>query len=165
MAALKYTWRPATLSDITAMIDLSCDNFESEVADIFCVDRLASERNLAQAIVTQNYQPLNELVSVATDHNHHLVAWTWARSCDTAPWSDQRMVLARMAAVDMSASTRDRMHLIQDMLMLWETFAQFAGVQIICSSSMRPDYQAFMRIHQRAGYVVRGSNAYKILKK
>lgn len=164
MDALTWTWRPATLPDVDVMIDLSRQNFESEVSDIFVVDPIASGRNLAQAVVTQYYQPLVELVSVAEDHTHKIIAWTWARATDTAPWSDQRMVLARMAAVEMSLSARTRIQLIQDMLALWEGLAGFAGINIVCSSSMRHDHVAFMRIHQRAGYTVRGSNAYKLLK-
>ena len=164
MDALKYTWRPATLSDVDVMIDLSRQNFESEVSDIFVVDAQASGRNLAQAVVTQYYQPSLELVSVAEDHTHKIIAWTWARSTDLPPWSDQRMVQARMANIEMTLSIRMRIKLIQDMLALWEGFARFAGVSIISSSTMRHDYHTFMRLHADAGYTVRGSNAYKKLK-
>lgn len=165
MDTLTWSWRPAGLGDIDAMIDLSRQNFESEVSDIFVVDPQAGGRNLAQAMVTQHYQPLTELVSVAEDQDNRIIAWTWARATDTAPWSDQRMVLARMAAVDMTQSARTRVQLTRDMLALWEGFAQFTGLSIICSSSMREDHRAFMRIHQQNGYTVRGSNAYKKLTK
>jgi hypothetical protein len=163
MDALKHVWRPATLGDMDAIIQLSANNFLSDVDQLFVVDPVACARNLTQAIVVQHYQPLHEMVSVAEDNQHNISAWTWARSLDVAPWSDQRMVMARMAAIDLALPPRQRVQLVRDMLALWEGFAQFAGVKIICSSSMRQDYSAFMRVHAQAGYVVRGSNAYKIL--
>ena len=163
MDALKYTWRPAQLGDTDRMIQLSLDNFRSDIDQLFVVDPVTSARNLSQAIVVQHYQPLSEMVAVAQDDSHKISAWTWARSNDVAPWSDQRMVMARMAMLDLTLPLRQRVQLVRDMLALWEGFAQFAGVKIICSSSMRQDYSAFMRIHAQAGYVVRGSNAYKIL--
>lgn len=162
MDALKYTWRPAGLDDVDRMIQLSLDNFRSDIDQLFVVDPVTSARNLSQAIVVQHYQPLSEMVAVACNDSN-ISAWTWARSLDVAPWSDQRMVMARMAMLDLALPPRQRVQLIRDMLALWQGFAQFAGVKIICSSSMRQDYRAFMRIHQQAGYVVRGSNAYKIL--
>jgi hypothetical protein len=50
------------------------------------------------------------------------------------------------------------------MIDLWEAFAAAAGVGIICSTTMRADPAAFLRIHSRRGYDVRGSYAYKKLK-
>ena len=163
MDALKHVWRPARLGDTDAMIQLSLANFQPDIDQLFVVDPVTSARNLAQAIVIQHYQPLHEMVSVACNDSN-ILAWTWARSNDVSPWSDQRMVMARMAAIDLALPPRQRVQLVRDMLALWEGFAQFAGVKIICSSSMRQDYSAFMRIHSRAGYTVRGSNAYKVLE-
>ena len=163
MDALKYTWRPAQLGDTDAMIQLSLDNFRSDIDGVFVPDLWVGARNLTQAIVTQYCQPLSEMVAVAVDDSLKISAWTWARSNDVSPWSDQRMVMARMAMLDLTLPPRQRVQLVRDMLALWEGFAQFAGVKIICSSSMRQDYSAFMRIHAQAGYTVRGSNAYKIL--
>ena len=157
-------WRPADLSNVDAMIALSMQNFAQDVDNIFLIDPMAGARNLSTAIVNQFYQPLTELVSVAVDSQHTVQAWTWARSTDIPPWSDQRMVMARMAAVNMNLSVRTRVQLIKNMLALWEALAGFAGLNIVCSSSMRSDHAAFMRIHAAAGYTVRGSNAYKRLK-
>lgn len=165
MDALTYSWRPARLDDVPALIDLSQRNFDLEVTDIFVLDFDASARNLSQAILNQHYQPLTEMVSVAVTHDQQLLAWTWARSTDLPPWSDQRMVQARMANVEMTLSARTRRQLVLDMLALWEGFARFAGVGIISSSSMRHDYESFMRLHEQNGYTVRGSNAYKLLTK
>ena len=49
------------------------------------------------------------------------------------------------------------------MITMWENFATLAKVSIICSSTMRTETDAFLKLHKRHGYDVRGSYAYKKL--
>jgi hypothetical protein len=49
------------------------------------------------------------------------------------------------------------------MMRLWEGFAKLAGVPIVCSTTMRNDQGAFLKLHSKNGYDVRGSYAYKKL--
>jgi hypothetical protein len=49
------------------------------------------------------------------------------------------------------------------MLELWSAFATLAQVSIICSTTMRKNQQSFLKLHERNGYDVRGSYAYKKL--
>jgi hypothetical protein len=73
------------------------------------------------------------------------------------------MVVGRMAHMDMTLSARIRIRLLKDMIGLWETWAIAIGVLVICSSTIRSDQSGFLRIHEQAGYQIRGSNAYKRL--
>ena len=66
-----------------------------------------------------------------------------------------------MAHVDMNLSTKMRIRLVTDMFNLWEGFARLAQVPIICSTTMRRDQSGFLRLHEKHGYDVRGSYAYK----
>ena len=165
MDALKYVWRPAMITDVDAVIALTAENFAQEVTDLFVPDPWAGARNLTQAIVNQYYQPNTELISVAVDNLDKIVAWTWAQANHVTPWSDEKLVMVRMGHVLMTLAGRDRVRLVQDMIALWEGFAQFAGHHIVCSTTMRRDQAGFLRIHQAAGYDVRGSYAYKRLVK
>jgi hypothetical protein len=69
-----------------------------------------------------------------------------------------------MAHVDLSLPPRMRVKLVKDMMEHWERLANFAGNNIICSTTMRHEQDAFLRLHERNGYSVRGSYAYKRLK-
>ena len=71
------------------------------------------------------------------------------------------MVVVRMAHVDLNLPSRDRVRLIIDMMKLWEGFAKLANVSIVCSTTMRNDQTAFLKLHAKNGYDVRGSYAYK----
>jgi hypothetical protein len=161
---LAYTWRPAHGGDVAAIVTMAEHDFEREIDQIFTPDPVAYSRNITLAVINQFYLPMTELVSVAVTATGELLAYTWARRNERAPWSDDEMVVVRMAHLNLALPARLRVRLVTDMIDLWETFAAAAGVSIICSTTMRADQAAFLRIHQRRGYDVRGSYAYKKLK-
>ena len=157
-------WRPAHGGDVPDIVRMAQDHFESEIDQIFTPDPIAYSRNITVAVVQQFYSPLSQLISVARTGQDQLVAYTWAERNQRAPWSDDEMVVIKMAHVDLALSTRTRIRLIQDMIDLWETWAALCQVPVICSSTVRGDQAAFLRIHAGRGYDVRGSYAYRRLK-
>jgi hypothetical protein len=158
-----YNWRPATGSDVIAIVNLANDYFKDEINNIFTIDTLAGSRNVTLAIVNQFYNPNSEMLKVAEDNTGNIVAYVWAKSQHRAVWSDEPMVVINMAHASLTLSVRDRIRLIQDMITLWEEFAVQSNNKIICSTTMRDDQTVFLKLHQRAGYDVRGSYAYKRL--
>ena len=74
------------------------------------------------------------------------------------------MCSVRMVHIDLALPARDRVRLVSEMIGLWEGWAQKSGIPVICSTTMRSDQQGFLRIHERCGYDIRGSFAYKRLK-
>jgi len=73
------------------------------------------------------------------------------------------MVVVRMAHLDLDLSSRNRVLLLKDMMQLWEGFALLSESPVICSTTMRNDQTAFLKLHSKNGYDVRGSYAYKRL--
>lgn len=160
---LKYTWRPAIGTDVPNIVTMAESHFQTEIDNIFTPSPVAYSRNITLAVVNQFYSPNSELLSVAVDDNNKLVAYTWAKANDYAAWSYDQMVSVRMAHVDLHLTSRDRVRLLIDMMKLWEGFASLINVKIICSTTMRHDQQAFLKLHAKNGYDVRGSYAYKKL--
>jgi hypothetical protein len=159
--AMQYTWRPATGDDVGDIVAMAQSHFQTEIDSIFTPEPTALARNMTFAVVTQFFNPTSELVSVARDQDHRLVAYTWAKAFQRAPWSDDNMVNICMAHVDLTLSARLRLALITDMLTIWDQFAVYCQHPVICSTTMRDDQKAFLRLHERHGYSVRGSYAYK----
>ena len=160
---IKYSWRPAQADDIPKIVAMAEQHFQTEIDEIFTPQPIVYSRHITFAVVNQYYNPRAELLQVAVDENNIMIAYTWAKSGDYAPWSDNEMISVRMAHVDLRLSSRDRIRIVQDMLALWEGWAKIIGVPIICSTTMRNDQQAFLKLHAKAGYDVRGSYAYKKL--
>jgi hypothetical protein len=160
---MTYTWRPANGLDVPHIVQMAIDHFETEIDSIFTPDPVAYSRNITLAVVNQFYCPTTELLSVATDSTNNIVAYTWAKTKEYAPWSDDEMLIVKMAHLSLNLSPRERVKLVIDMLQLWEAFATLAQVPIICSTTMRKDQSSFLKLHERHGYDVRGSYAYKKL--
>lgn len=158
-----HNWRPATGNDVAAIVKMAQDHFQQEIDLIFTPDPVAYSRNITLAVVNQFYLPTTELLSVANSDSGQLLAYTWARANERAAWSDDRMVVIRMAHVALDLSARTRIELVTDMMQLWENFARYSQTPIICSTTMRNDQSTFLKLHKRQGYDVRGSYAYKRL--
>ena len=160
---MNYTWRPADGTDIDDIVALAETHFQQEIDQIFKPEPKTYSRNMTFAVVNQYYLPHTELVSVARDENNSLMAYTWAKRGERACWSDDEMVVVRMAHVNLKLSARERVRLVSDMMDLWERFTLFCDVPILCSTTMRGDQSAFLKMHTKRGYDVRGSFAYKKL--
>lgn len=158
-----FNWTPATSDDIQSIIEISKTHFTNEIDTIFTPDVFAGARNLTLAIVNQHYLPLTELLSVCKDDTGKLIAYTWAVSNQTLPWSDDNMVNVKIAHVDLTLPAKLRIKLVLSMFTLWENFARLANCPIVCSSTIRNDQDAFLKLHEKHGYTVRGSFAFKRL--
>lgn len=159
---MTYTWRPATGTDIKDIINISYP-FLFEVESIWSIDEIAFTRNLTLAVVNQFFAPTTELLSVCVDEKNNVIAYTWAKKGETAHWSNEEMLVIKLAHIAIDLPNKIKIQLIKDMLHMWEAFATLAQVNIICSTTMRNNQSAFLKLHQRQGYIVRGSTAYKKL--
>ena len=158
-----WTWNRANGTDVPDIVAMAQTDFQREIDTIFTPDPIAYERNVMRAIVEQFYLPGNELVMVARNTTgNRLLGYAWVLK-STAPWSDEAMAAVRMAHVDMHLTPRDRVRLVSEMIMNWELWCIESGIPVICSSTMRGDQSGFLKIHERYGYDVRGSFAYKRL--
>lgn len=159
-ASDRWRWRPPTGADTQDMVDLALVCFGAETDGVFQNDPVEYGRNLTLATVNQFYNPLTELLSVAYDGDM-LVGYTWAVRNQFAPWSREEMVTVRMAHVRLDLSQRERITLLAQMIQMWEIWARACKINIVFSSTIRTSQDPFMRLHERAGYSVRGSCAYK----
>ena len=160
---MKYTWRPANGLDVKPIVDMAVEHFLIETDGIFTPEPVIYQRNLTLAVINQFYGPLTQLVSIATDEDNNLLAYTWATRGERAVWSDDEMVSVRIAHLDLQLSSRLRVQLVKDMLTIWEDWARLCEVSVVCSSTMRREQNAFLKLHERNGYILRGSYAYKKL--
>ena len=161
---MQWTWESTAGTDVPHMVRMAEDHFEREIDLIFTPDPVAYARNLTLATVQQFYNPASELLKVAKERETgRILAYTWAICGERTPWSDDEMICAKMAHVDLSLPVRQRLRLVTGMVLLWETWARSIGVPVVCSTTMRRDQEGFLELHRKLGYDVRGSYAYKRL--
>jgi len=160
---MNWTWQPASGSDITEITRVSDEQITPEIDELFLIDQLEFARQVGVTVINQFYNPGTALLHVAKQDNK-IIAYCWASRGDYAPWSRDEMVSIRLVHVDMSLPAKTRIRLITEMIALWEHWALQIGVNIVCSTSMRKNNAGYMAIHERCGYSIRGSYAYKRLK-
>lgn len=158
-----FKWEPATGNDVSQIVQMAIDHFQTEIDTVFTPDPIAYSRNLTLAVVNQFYLPMTELLSICKDDTGKLLAYTWAQSNQRSPWSDDNMVVIKMAHVDLNLPVKQRIEIVKSMFKLWESFAKLSNTPIVCSTTMRKEQDGFLKLHQKHGYDVRGSYAYKKL--
>jgi hypothetical protein len=158
----RWRWRAPTGADTQDIVDLALVCFGAETDSFFRNDPVEYGRNIMLATVSQFYNPLTELLMVAYDGDM-LLGYTWARRDERAAWSREEMVSIRMAHVRLDLTAKERITLLAQMLQMWELWARACKVNVIFSSTIRESQDPFLRLHERAGYTVRGSCAYKRL--
>ena len=156
----RWRWRAPTGADTQDIVDLALVCFGSETEAFFRNDPVEYGRNIMLTTVSQFYNPLTELLMVAYDGDM-LLGYTWARRGERAAWSTEEMVSIKMAHVRLDLSDRERITLLAQMIQMWEIWARACKIDVIFSSTIRESQDPFMRLHERAGYTVRGSCAYK----
>ena len=161
---MMWTWQSTTGADVPAIVAMAEQHFQTEIDQVFTPEPIVYARNLTLATVQQFYNPRTELLKVAKEHEtDRILAYTWAIRGERTPWSDDEMICAKMAHVDLSLPARQRLRLVTGMVLLWENWARECGVPVVCSTTMRRDQSGFLELHRKLGYDVRGSYAYKRL--
>lgn len=158
---MRYNWQRANGNDVSSIVQMAQNHFQTEIDTIFTPDPVAYSRNITLAVVNQFYLPTSEIVAVCRDDAGKLLGYTWAKNFERSAWSDDNMIVVRMAHLALDLNTRKRVELLTDMLEIWEQFAKDCKTPIICSTTMRREQSAFLKLHAKYGYDVRGSYAYK----
>jgi len=159
-----WRWRPAAGSDVDALVRLSFEQIGHEVDDIYTIDLIELGRNMLLSIVNQFYNPKKELFSLAADvDTGEIIAYTWAERGQYVPWSTEECIVIRMSQVAPHISNRKKLFLLAQQIRMWEVWAAACGIKIIVSATIRAKHDAFLRLHEQAGYTIKGSSAYKRL--
>lgn len=165
----KWSWDRAAGTDVKDIMDLTREYFRSEAQGVWQIDEQWFGRSLTVDIVNQFFNPGSALVAVARDNRGldrdvpGILGYVWAERGVKTVWSSEEMMAIKIVHLDLSLSPRDRIQMIQEMMDIWELWGRSYQIPVVCSSTMRGDQSAFLRLHQRRGYDCRGSICYRRL--
>lgn len=157
---MNYIWKLATPADSEDIMKLNL-LIQHEVNTIFNFNPNVLAHHIVTGLVNQFYTGKTDLIATARDDNNHLLAYTWVKTGEHSMWSTEEVASVRMAHVDPNLSVRRRIVLLDDMIDIWQRFAQMHNIPILYSNTLRKEQTAFLKLHQRNGFIVRGSAAYK----
>lgn len=159
-----WRWAPALPADVQAIVDLVFTEYAQDAKHIWNIDPVEGGRNLMHAIVNQMYNPTTEFVSVCRRTvDDKIIAFTWAKRDQRQVFSREEMIGPQFASIDLSLSARSRVTIVFQMMRLWEKWAEVCEIKLIASSNIRADWENLMFLHSCAGYLVRGTLAWKRL--
>jgi hypothetical protein len=116
--------------------------------------------HLAQGILRQLYQPTQELIAVAHDSNDEFLGYFWLGRGLWTTFSDDEIAEYKFIHCDLDLAPRQRYTVIREALEQGILWSRLNSIPVLCSTSIRDDQSAFMRLHQRLGFTVRGSYAW-----
>ena len=152
-------WLAAQLGDIDAMIQLTTKYYLNELDGVLTINLNKLAERLAHAIVNQNFHPESETLQCCWAADQ-VVAWTWLSRGRSTDYIDEEVAEAHILHIDLSLTVRERVRIIQHTLDYWISWCRILGIPVLASTTVRQDSAAFMQLHQRRGFVVRGTHAF-----
>jgi len=154
-----WTWRLANLTDIDRIVAISQQPLWDEVVAISRFDTDLFAKNLSLGIVRQAFNQFDEQIIVA-EENDQLIAWAWLVRGSYTTYSRDEMADGRFSHVAVDLPIRKKITLLAQIIQQWVLWATMCGIPVIHSSTMRIEQQAFLRLHEQAGFIIRGISAF-----
>ena len=157
-----WAWQVAQWSDIEDMYLMAKSHFEREMDSVFTINDAGYKYALDISTSHQRHNlGLEQLLVCRDKQSGKLLAYSWIGRGHRTPYSNDEMCEARMAHMDLSLTSRTRIHLLVQMIYYWQTWGIACGIPVLVSSSIREDQNTFMKVHERLGFMIRGGIAYK----
>lgn len=156
-----WTWDLAQLEDVHDIVTMAQGHFQGEIDKFFTPDPRLFAKHVASAIIKQMYSYYMEQLLVARNKTDRtLMAYSWLSRGAYTTYAREEMAEARFAHVDLTLPARQRITLVAQMLQQWSTWCEICGIPVLVSTSIRENQASFMRLHEEAGFTLRGSVAY-----
>lgn len=155
-------WRRAEYTDVNDIVNATLE-LQGEIQGTLPVDQRLFRYHLAVDILQQNWDAGRSLVAVA-ENQQRFLGYFWLTRGHYNVWNPRETAQFKFIQFWSDLPARLRYRLTCDTLEQGELWCRLHGIPVLISSSMRRDYQAFMRLHQQRGYTVAGSYAWKNLQ-
>ena len=165
------------IRDVEAIVELADTNFGWEVEGVINRSRDVFRHRVTVAATEQVFNKHREFLAVYKElgdpvwksydgfvdvrrGEERLLGFCWFDRGGYTTYSNEEISNAKFHSVDLSLPAKQRVRLVHEMIDQHILWAHMCGIPIICSTSIREDQDAFMRIHAKRGFLVNGSYAW-----
>tara|TARA_R110000772_G_scaffold126696_3_gene233776 strand:+ start:644 stop:1138 length:495 start_codon:yes stop_codon:yes gene_type:complete len=152
-------WRVATFYDIVELSNLSVEYFQKEVIDILTPSPATLSYNLHKALAEQIDNSSHMIYVCVADEK--IVAYGWIQSTGKTIYSLENVAEVRMVHIQMDLPVKIRITIIKEMIELFENYCRILKIPVIITNTIRKDTRGFLALHEKLGYTIRGSFAFK----
>jgi len=159
------------LHDVEDIVHLADHTYSVNMHGIMDRDPAVFRHRVTVATTEQLFTKGKEFIAVcrSTDivdagiakvRSDKLLGFCWFDRGGYTTYSNEEISNAKFHHVDLSLPVRTRVRLINEMIDQHILWAGKHGVPVVCSTSIRSDYEGFMKIHKKRGFTVNGSYAW-----
>ncbi len=159
-----WTWHLADMRDLTELVDLTESEYNHEMNNIYTTDRSWYSYLLGRAIWDQiNLQGKCMIALARHKVSEQVLAYSWLTGEHPALFSQEQTAEVAVCHIRQNQPLRSKIQQCEQMIEQWQRWCLIMNKQILVSSTIRSDQKGFLRLHERAGFTIRGSIAYKRL--
>lgn len=156
----EWTWSKPTMADAIAIADMAESFYQREISGIFTPNKTRLLYHLQRTILDISYGLNTDLISVAKIGNQ-LIGWAWLTRGKFQVYADEELAVGEFIHVDLNLSPRKRIAIVAQVLEQWICWCELQKIPVLCSTSIREEQSAFMRLHDQYGFTRNGSFAYR----
>jgi len=155
------------LQDVEDIVELADSVYGAEADGIVKRDRGVFRKNVTLAATYQLFDKGREFLAVCRSLEpkgeivvDELLGFCWFDRGGYTTYSSEEISNAKFHHVRLDLSPRLRVRLINEMIDQHILWANNCGVPVVCSTSIRMEHSAFVKIHKNRGFTVQGSYAW-----
>lgn len=152
--------------DIEDIVILADTLYGPETDAILTRSPATLRRHATVTATVQLFDKSKEFLAVCRAHDDpdypdgKLLGFCWFDRGGYTTYSTEEISNSKFHFVDLTLSPRLRIRLINEMIDQHILWAGNCGVPVVCSTSIRGDHKAFVKIHEKRGFTVNGSYAW-----
>lgn len=152
--------------DVDDIVALADGQYGHETDDILTRSTAVFRKHTTIATTVQLFDKSKEFIAVCRSVDDpdypdgKLLGFCWFDRGGYTTYSVDEISNSKFHFVDKTLPVRLRVELINEMIDQHILWASNCGVPVICSTSIRMEHSAFVKIHERRGFTVHGSYAW-----
>jgi hypothetical protein len=152
--------------DIEDIVWLADTLYGPETDAILTRSPATLRRHATVTATVQLFDKSKEFLAVCRTHDDpdypdgRLLGFCWFDRGGYTTYSVEEISNSKFHFVDLTLPPRLRIRLINEMIDQHILWAGGCGIPVVCSTSIRGDHKAFVKIHEKRGFTVNGSYAW-----
>lgn len=148
------------LTDIDEIVFMA-DSYFVDTGGVLNKSKDLFRRHVTVATTVQVFDKHREFIAVCRDSDSQkLLGYCWFDRGGYTAYSADEISNAKFHHVDSSLSPRVKIRILNEMIDQHILWAHNCNVPVICSTSIRPEHDVFMKMHKKRGFIVNGSYAW-----
>ena len=148
------------LKDVDDVIEIGQRHLWAEDYTALTTDPEVFRKCITMTATMQLFDKSKEFLAICRNDKGEALGYCWFDRFGYTTYSTEEISNAKFHHVDLTLPVITRVKLINQMIDQHILWAAKYNIPVICSTSIRGEYDGFMKIHKKRGFTVNGSYAW-----